>query len=65
SLEALFEDLKMAMRHLKDFDKKAVVADESWLTKLGTAASKFFPNIEVKCFPPSEADKAMEWLTNN
>jgi len=52
----------MATRHLKDFDKKAVVADESWLTKLGTVASRFFPNIEVKCFPLSEADKAMEWL---
>ncbi|MGB3509339.1 MAG: STAS/SEC14 domain-containing protein [Microcoleaceae cyanobacterium] len=62
SLEAFWEDLKFALRHLKDFDKKAVVCEEGWMTKLAAASNKIFTNIEVKCFTFSEKDQAMEWV---
>ncbi|MDJ0555261.1 MAG: STAS/SEC14 domain-containing protein [Microcoleaceae cyanobacterium MO_207.B10] len=64
SLEALWQDLKFGLRHLKDFQKKAVVCEESWMTKLAAASNKIFTNIEVKCFSFSEKDEALEWVKN-
>lgn len=64
SAEALLEDLKFALRHLQDFERKAVVCDPSWLSKLATTSNKLFPSIEVKCFPRSEQSQAMEWVTS-
>ena len=64
SLEAFWEDLKFALRHLKDFEKKAVVCEESWMSKLAAASNKIFLNIEVKCFSFSEKDQALEWINS-
>ncbi|NER22240.1 MAG: STAS/SEC14 domain-containing protein [Symploca sp. SIO1C2] len=64
SLEGLLEDLKFALRHLNDFEKKAVVCELSWLTKIATVSSKLFPSIEVKCFSWSEQEQAMAWIKN-
>ncbi|MGK7919698.1 MAG: STAS/SEC14 domain-containing protein [Trichodesmium sp.] len=65
SVEALWEDLKFALPHLKDFEKKAVVCDKSWVNKLTTASNKIFGNIthiEIKCFSWSEKEEALEWI---
>ncbi|NES01858.1 MAG: STAS/SEC14 domain-containing protein [Okeania sp. SIO2F4] len=65
SVEALWEDLKFGLGHLKDFDKKAVVCDAAWVNKLTTVSNKIFSNmthIEVKCFSWSEKDQALEWI---
>ena len=62
SLEAFWEDLKFALRHLKDFEKKAVVCEEGWMNKLAVASNKIFTTIEVKCFSFSEKDQALEWV---
>jgi hypothetical protein len=64
SLEALLEDLKLALRHLHHFEKKAVVCEPTWWTNLATASAKLFPHIEVKCFSWSEQQQAREWVRN-
>ncbi|MGD1705089.1 STAS/SEC14 domain-containing protein [Dapis sp. BLCC M229] len=65
SVEALWKDLKFALGHLKNFEKKAVVSDAAWVNNLTTASNKIFSNmthIEVKCFSWSEKDRALEWI---
>lgn len=64
SLEALLEDLKLALRHLQHFEKKAVVCEPTWFTQLGVASARLFPQIEVKCFSWSEQEQAREWARN-
>ena len=61
SLEALFKDLKLGIKHFSDFDKKAVVTDKEWMKKVAALADKIFPNIEVRCFSFEEREKALEW----
>lgn len=62
SVEAFWEDLKLGLRHLKDFEKKAVVCEQGWMTKLAVASNKIFPKIEIKCFSFSEKNQALEWI---
>lgn len=64
SLEALFKDLNLGIKHFSDFDKKAVVTDKKWMKKVAAIADKLFPNIEVKCFSIEEKEKALEWAKN-
>jgi intergrase/recombinase len=33
SLEALFKDLKLGIKHFSDFDKKAIVTNKDWIKK--------------------------------
>jgi hypothetical protein len=61
SLEALFKDLKLGIKHFNDFDKKAIVTDKEWMKKVAGVADKIFPNIEVRCFSFEEKQKALEW----
>ncbi len=62
SAEALFEDLELGLRRLKDFEKKAVVCDQSWMKQIAIASNKIFSNIEIKCFSWSEKDQALAWI---
>ena len=62
SLDALFEDFKLAYKHFSDFSKKAVVTDKKWMKKLTPIVDKIFPNIEVKCFSFEDKDKAAQWV---
>ena len=57
---ALWEDLKFDAEHLNDFEKVAVVGDESWE---GAAAELASPltGANVKTFGPEEEDKARTW----
>jgi intergrase/recombinase len=61
SLEALFKNLRLGIKHFNDFDKKAVVTDTKWMKKVAAVADKIFPNIEVRCFSFEEKQKALEW----
>ena len=63
SPDALIEDLKFVLPHLKDFERKAVVSDHEWMGKLVEIGDKFFPGLEVKHFSTEEKEKAMEWVT--
>jgi hypothetical protein len=61
SLEALFKDLKLGIKHFNDFDKKAVVTDKKWMKRVAALADRIFPNIEVRCFSFEDKEKALEW----
>ena len=60
SLEALFEDLKLGIKHFNDFDKKAIVTDKEWMKKVTAVGDKVFPNIEVRCFSFEVKEKQPE-----
>ncbi len=62
SIEALFEDLKMAFSHFKDFDRKAVVCDAKWVDRAAKISNKIFTSIEVQCFPFDRQPEAMAWV---
>jgi len=65
SPEALWEDLKLAFGHFKDFDRKAVVCDRGWLSRLADLSNRLVSGIEVRCFSWDEKDAAIAWLGNN
>lgn len=44
------------------FDKKAVVSDANWIQSLLPLARRFFPTLEVACFPWSEQEQARLWI---
>ena len=62
SLGAFIKDLKFSLKHLKDFEKEAIVSDRKWLEALAALGNTLFSGIEVKHFTPDESDKALEWL---
>ncbi|WP_017661238.1 STAS/SEC14 domain-containing protein [Baaleninema simplex] len=62
SLEALFEDLKFAFKHFKDFDRKAVVCDAKWVEPAASISNRLFRHIEVKCFPFDRQEEARSWI---
>lgn len=57
---ALWEDLKFDAEHLNDFEKIAVVGDESWEDAAAELASPL-TNAEVKTFGPKREDQARTW----
>lgn len=57
---ALWEDLKFDAEHLSDFEKVAVVGDESWEDAVAELASPL-TDAKVKTFGPDEEDKARTW----
>ncbi|MEB3883046.1 STAS/SEC14 domain-containing protein [Lyngbya sp. CCY1209] len=63
--EALWEDLRLAFGHFKDFNRKAVVCDRGWLSRLADISNRLVPGIEVRCFSWDEKDAAIAWLENN
>ncbi len=61
SLDALWEDLKFGLPNLSRFAKKAVVTDKTWVATLAEIG-RFFPGIEVRCYPFEEKDLALQWI---
>jgi hypothetical protein len=60
-LEAAWDDFKFGMKHIKDFNRVAIVGDkkwEEWMAKL----AKPFMRAEVKYFDGSQLQDAWEWL---
>ena len=62
SFEALMTDLKLAFKHYRKFERKAIVTDKEWIHYVSPVANRLFPGIEVKCFSFEERDKAYEWI---
>jgi len=58
---ALLEDLRLSMRHFRDVEREAIVADAGWLALLARAGD-LFPGIEVRQFSWLEKDKALAWI---
>ena len=57
---ALWEDLKFDAQHLNDFEKVAVVGDESWEDAATELASPL-TDAKVKTFGPEEEGQARTW----
>jgi len=60
-LGALWDDVKFDLKHLKDFEKVAVVGANRWVT----AAMKLFAHLmrgEVKTFLPEQLAEAWVWI---
>jgi len=58
---ALIEDLRLSLRHFKDVEREAIVADADWLALLARAGD-LLPGIEVRQFSWLEKDKALAWI---
>lgn len=62
SAAAFLKDISFSLRHLRHFEREAIVSDTAWLKKLATIGERIFPSIEVRHFAKSEKDKALEWI---
>jgi hypothetical protein len=60
---ALFEDLKMGLKHWDRFERKAAVTDARWIGKLAEVLDPLFPWIRVRAFTTSERDEAVRWIS--
>ena len=62
SFEGLVADIKFALPHLHDFDKKAIVSEKRWIEHLVAIGDKLFPSAEVRHFSFDERDEALRWV---
>ena len=62
SFEGLVEDIKLGFSHLREFEKKAVVSDKTWVAKLADWGGKLIPSMEVKHFSREEKAEAIAWV---
>jgi len=62
SMEALIEDLRFAIPNLKRFNKKAVVSDKKWMSRLAEIGDRLFPGIEVRHYDPDRKQEARDWI---
>ena len=60
-IEAFWEDFKFSIRHLRDFNRMAVVGDQRWL-EWWTKVFNPLVKTEVKYFPPAEINEAWTWI---
>jgi len=58
---AAWEDTKLWAKHLKGWERIAVVSDEDWLEKSVKTFSWLMPG-DVKVFETDEVDEAKAWL---
>ena len=59
--DALWDDAKMGMKHLTDFEKIAVVADDKWIRRSIKAFGWLMPG-EVRLFEGGELEEAKAWI---
>ena len=60
---AVWEDAKLGLGHLRDWERIAVVSDADWLHKALHAFGWMVPG-EVRSFALSELDGARAWITS-
>jgi hypothetical protein len=58
---ALLEDLRLSLRHFRDVEREAIVADEDWLALLARVGD-LLPGIDVRQFSFLEKDEAVAWI---
>ncbi|AKD54052.1 SpoIIAA family protein [Spirosoma radiotolerans] len=63
SLKAVLADLKFDLTHLGDFEKAALVADQSWTTVPASLAN-LIPNLQAKQFSMDQKDEAKQWIAS-
>jgi len=60
-LSVLWDDMKFAFGHLKDFERVAVVTDKGWI-KNWSKFGNIFIKADVRVFEPSQIEDARAWL---
>jgi hypothetical protein len=63
TLGALWEDIKMDVKHYRDFSHVAVVGEPEWLASITKLVAPLVP-AEVRVFSLEEKDAAMQWITS-
>lgn len=58
---ALWDDLRFTLSHRRDFERVAIVADQSWLALWSRIAGGLTP-AETRHFPRGELEAAWRWL---
>ncbi len=58
---AMFDDAKLGIRHLTEFEKIAVVTDADWISRAVQFFSFFIP-CPVKIFGNNDMSEAKSWL---
>ena len=61
---AMWEDAKIGLEHLKQWERVAVVTDVEWL-RLATNAFRFLMPGSVRVFPIAEAAEAKRWISGS
>ena len=59
---AMWDDAKVGMKHLKSFEKIAVVTDHGMMSGMVKAMGVLIP-CEVKVFTDAELDTAKQWIS--
>jgi len=59
---AMWDDVKMGMRHFSGWDRVALVSDVPWI-RTTTAAMSFMIPAEIRLFHLNELDEATQWIT--
>jgi hypothetical protein len=60
--DAMWEDAKVGLKHLTDFDKIAVVSDQKWIRRSIKAFGWLMPG-EVNLYTGEELDAAKAWVS--
>jgi hypothetical protein len=59
--DAFLRDLNFDIKHVKDFDKIAMVGDKKWQEMI-TGLMKPFTPAAIRFFPLTEKERAKEWV---
>lgn len=62
TVSALWEDIKFGLPHLKSIEKKAVVTDRQWLSRVVEWADMLFPGVDAEPFGLQQKEQALHWL---
>lgn len=61
TLRAAAQDIQFDITHLGDFEKVALVSDQSW-TNLPAFIANVVPGLMAKQFSPAEKEQARQWI---
>ncbi len=64
SLDAMWDDTKLGLRHWNGFERVAIVTDSGWM-KTGVKAMAFMTPCPVQLFAIVELDDARRWLSES
>lgn len=67
SLEAIaieFSRLPSMLGFIRRFDRAALLADKTWLKKVGELEGALIPGLEIKAFGRDQKAEAEAWLTS-
>ena len=58
---ALWDDTRLGLQHLHDFDRVAIVTDVTWIRSMAAAASRVL-DAEIRVYGNAELGEAGAWL---